>query len=136
MHTDTQLENFADNVVTSWGSIGYGVDDLAAQLEALYRNRLPFPPTWPAHRREAFITTHADAAARELATRLDDLIDTVIDDYGREHWRLPDTATARHLISTAQRAALLDSWTNTRSALLAHVAHHTSTHPGTAVRPE
>jgi hypothetical protein len=131
MCSDPELETFADSVVTSWGTVSYGVDQLAAQIEALYRYRLRFPPAWPQHRREAFITTHADAAATQLATLLDDLIDAALDEYGRENRCLPDAATARHLIHNAQRAALMDIGSNTPDDLLAHIAHDASTHAGT-----
>jgi hypothetical protein len=98
---------FAERVITSWGD-GTGDDDLVGAIETLYRARLRFPPSWPEHRCQDFITHHADLAASELGTLFDDLIDTVINDYGLRYGVVPHSEDAAHLVDAARRDALDD----------------------------
>ncbi|TXH19466.1 MAG: hypothetical protein E6R06_24340 [Mycobacterium sp.] len=100
-------ERFAEQVIASWGD-GTSDDDLVASIETLYRARLAFPPSWPEHRRHAFITCHADLAAAELGGLFDDLIDTVINDYGLRYGVMPHSEDAAQLVHAARRDALDD----------------------------
>ncbi len=96
-----------DSILAEWGQVcSLGATDLTAALETLYRAELEFPPAWPAHRREAFIAHHADLDAGELATELDDLIDTVTNDYGLRYGVLPHHEDAAELIDDARRNAI------------------------------
>lgn len=108
MDSDPQFEKFTEDAITSWGGPGYGFDQLAAGIEALYRARLKFPPAWPPHRRAAFVTAHAHTAATEVGTLFDDLLDTARDDYARDNSCLLDAESASDLIRAARRAALDD----------------------------
>lgn len=103
---DPAFDALAQSVITSWGTPNVGFDQLATGIQTLYGSQLKFPAAWPQHRRDAFLNAHADAAATELATLLDDLTDTVVERYGREHHRLPDTQTLSELISAARSTAL------------------------------
>jgi hypothetical protein len=130
MDMDPEFEKLAEGAITSWGRPDYGFDQLAAGIEALYGARLEFPPTWPQHRREAFITARADAAATELGTVLDDLADTVVDRYGRENYRLPDAETASELITAARWAALVDVELSATYDLPEQIADAAAADPG------
>lgn len=101
------FDTFTEGVIASWGTPDFGFDELVAGITALYQARLEFPAAWPQHRQDAFLTAHANAAATELATLLDDLTDTVIERYGRDNYCLPDARTLSELI-TAERSAALD----------------------------
>lgn len=100
-------ERFAEQVIASWGN-GTSDDDLVASIETLHRARLSFPPSWPQHRRHAFITRHADLAAAELGGLFDDLIDTVINDYGLRYGVMPHSEDRAQLVHAARRDALDD----------------------------
>lgn len=110
--TDTGFDAFAQDVITSWGTIEFGVEKLAAYIKALYTARLDFPAAWPQRRRDAFLNTHADATATELATLLDDLTDTAVERYGRENYCLPDAATLTELVRAARVLVLDDAELN------------------------
>jgi hypothetical protein len=141
MNSDPEFENFAKDAITSWAELGYSFDQLAADIEALYRARLEFPPAWPQHRREAFITARADEAATELATLFDDLATTVVDRYGRENYCLPDAEAASELITAARWAALVDVELSATYDLPEQIAEAAAADPGrgeasmTACRP-
>ncbi|WP_206430444.1 hypothetical protein [Mycobacterium sp. P7213] len=101
------VEPFAGRVIASWGN-GTCDDDLVASIESLYWERLRFPPSWPKHRRQGFITRHADLAASELSSLFDDLIDTVINDHGLRYGVMPHSEDAAQLVRAARREALDD----------------------------
>lgn len=104
---DHGFDTFAQGVITSWATHDFGLEQLVAGIKALYTARLEFPAAWPQHRRDAFLNTHADAAATQLATLLDDLTDTAVERYGRENYCLPDAATLTELVKAA-RSDVLD----------------------------
>lgn len=101
------VEQFAERVIASWGD-GTGDDDLVAAIETLYRVKLRFPPSWPEHRCQDFITRHADLAASELGSLFDDLIDTVNNDHGLQYGVMPHSEDATQLLNVARRDALDD----------------------------
>jgi hypothetical protein len=105
MSSGPEFEKFAEEALTSWAD-DYGYAELEAGIEALLRARFAFPPAWPAHRCEAFITEQAYGAAVELGEVFDDVIDTVVDGYGRDYGCLPHCEDAAALITAARRAAL------------------------------
>lgn len=101
------VERFAEQVIASWGDSTCG-DSLVSSIETLYRARLSFPPSWPDHRRQDFITRHADLAASELGSLFDDLIDTVINDHGLRYGVMPHSEDTAQLVHAARRDALDD----------------------------
>lgn len=101
----TEFETFANTVITEWPDCAWS-RQLEAAIEDLYRSQLQFPPSWTQDRREDFITSHADADAIELTATFDDLVDIVIDRYGREYGVLPHSEDAAELIDAERRAAL------------------------------
>ncbi|GAB4908093.1 hypothetical protein MAHJHV65_46020 [Mycobacterium avium subsp. hominissuis] len=101
------VEHFAEQVIASWGDATTD-DGLVASIETLYRARLSFPPSWPEHRRQDFITRHADLAASKLGSLFDDLIDTVINDHGLRYGVMPHGEDAAQLVHAARRDALDD----------------------------
>lgn len=71
---DTPQEAFDASIaeiLAEWGQpLSFSRGQLATAMETLYRAELEFPPTWPEHRRETFITNHADLDVGELSTQL------------------------------------------------------------------
>ncbi|MBE5472695.1 MULTISPECIES: hypothetical protein [Mycobacteriaceae] len=109
---DTPQEAFDASIaeiLAEWGQpLSFSRGQLATAMEALYRAELEFPPTWPEHRRETFITNHADLDVGELSTQFDDLIESVTNDYGLRYGALPHPDDASDMIRTARLDALND----------------------------
>lgn len=104
-----QFDTAIAEVLAHWGQpFSAANDQLRAAIEALYRAELDFPPSWPEHRRQAFITNHADCAAGELATQFDDLIDTVVNEYGLAYGVMPHSEDASDMIQAAREEAVAD----------------------------
>lgn len=86
----------------------WDVDQLQAEIAAVYAAHLPIPPWWPAEERTAFIDQHAGAAASSLLTQLDDVGDRAADSVydiadGRRMWADEIAAAV-----TVEQEALLD----------------------------
>lgn len=86
----------------------WDVDQLHAEIAAVYAAQLPIPPWWPAEQRTMFIDQHAGAAANSLLTQLDDIADRAADSAydtadGRRMWA-GEIASA----VTAEQEALLE----------------------------
>lgn len=86
----------------------WDVDQLHAEITAVYTAQLPIPPWWPTEQRTMFIDQHAGAAANSLLTQLDDIADRAADSAydttdGRRMWS-DEIASA----VTAEQEALLE----------------------------
>lgn len=109
MNSSTEAEfNIAvEKVLAEWGQpFCDGYAELTDALERLYRAELEFPPGWPEQRRETVIVNQADRDAGELGTQFDDLIDTVINDFGLRYGTAPHPEDASEMIDTARKDAL------------------------------
>ena len=96
-------------ILAEWGQpLSFSRGRLATAMETLYRAELEFPPTWTEHRRETFITNHADLDLGEVGTQFDDLIETVTNDHGLRYGTLPHPDDASEMIRTARLDALND----------------------------
>lgn len=107
MSLDSDLEQLADAAVADWPDIAFsGVFDAA--IIDLYRSHLQFPPSWPQEQRDEFITSNAEMDILRLTERFDDVIDTAIDRYLRQHRILPHSEDGEALIDSARRSAIYD----------------------------
>lgn len=105
--TEAEFATAIDKVLAEWGQpFCDGHAELNDALERLYRAELEFPPGWPTQRRETVIINQADLDAGELGTQFDDLIDTVINDFGLRYGTLPHSDDASEMIHTARKDAL------------------------------
>lgn len=88
MNSDPEFEEFADRAVASWGKPDgdYCYSELEADVVALYRSRLSFPPGWTEQQRSEFLAEHACRDASDVGDRFDDLIDTVTERLRRERY--------------------------------------------------
>ncbi|MGB0972734.1 MAG: transposase, partial [Mycobacterium sp.] len=77
----------------------------AARICDLYRSHLRFPASWSQEDCDEFIESNADMDAIRLTTKFDDLIDIVVDRYGREHWTLPHSEDSAEMIATERKGA-------------------------------
>jgi hypothetical protein len=102
---DSGFAAFADAAIADWPDYALS-GEFDAAIESLYRSRLPFPPSWPHDRCEEFISEHAAADADALRTTFDDLVDIVIDRYGRDYGVRLHSEDAAELIDAERRAAL------------------------------
>lgn len=104
---EDDLEKLADATVADWPDIAF-----AGQFERaigdLYRLHLRFPPAWSQEDCDDFIAENVDMAATRLTTELDDLIDTVVDGYERQHGIRPHNDDARDMIDAARRSAIYE----------------------------
>ena len=91
---DSELEKLANAAVADWPEIAFS-GQFDAAIRDLYRSHLQFPPSWTQERRDEFITSNAEMDAIRLTAKFDDVIDTVIDGYVRQHGILPHTRTPR-----------------------------------------
>jgi hypothetical protein len=105
MSLDHDLEKLANAAVTDWPEVSFS-GQLDVAVRDLYRTHLPFPPSWTPDECDEFIDEHADMDAQQLATRFDDLIDTVIDDFGRQYGCLPHQEDALEMIAAARKDAV------------------------------
>lgn len=127
MSFDDDLERLANAAVTDWPEISFS-GRLDAAIRDLYRTHLPFPPSWTPDECDDFIEVHADMDAQQLATQFDDLIDVVIDGFGRQYGYRPHQEDASTLIAEARKDAVYELQANIeyRSDDLAQMAIHTA----------
>jgi hypothetical protein len=104
---NAELEKLANAAVADWPEIAFS-GQFEAEIRDLYRSHLLFPPSWPQDECDEFITSNADMDAIRLTTKFDDLIDTVIDRYTRQHGILPHDDDAAELIDAERRAAVYE----------------------------
>jgi hypothetical protein len=105
MSLDSDLKELADAAVADWPEIALsGQFDTA--IKDLYLSHLRFPPFWSPEECDEFITSNADMDATRLTTQFDDLIDTVIDRYGRQHGTRPHDEDAAAMIAAERKAAI------------------------------
>jgi hypothetical protein len=102
---DSELEQLADAAVSDWPGIALS-GRFDACIEDLYRSQLKFPPSWPQELRDEFITSNAEIDTIELSAKFDDVIDTVVDRYVRDHGVHPHHDDAAALIDAERRAAI------------------------------
>lgn len=102
---NAHFDAIAHAVVHDWPDYGWS-GELAAAIKCWYLTGLEFPSTWTSARREEFAGSHADDDALLLTASLDDLVDTVIDRYVREHGVLPHRDDATLLLVAARHDAL------------------------------
>jgi hypothetical protein len=69
---------------------------------------LQFPPYWPQEQGDEFITCNAELDTIRLTTKFDDVIDTVIDRYTRQHGLFPHDDDAAEMIDAERRAAIYE----------------------------
>jgi hypothetical protein len=127
MSLDDDLKRLAGSVATDWPEIAFS-GRLDAAIRDLYRSHLRFPPFWTQEECDEFVTDNADTDAMQLATQLDDLIDVVIDRYGRQHGFSPHDEDAAALIAAERRSAVCELEDNIEclSEELATIAIHTA----------
>jgi hypothetical protein len=106
MSLDSDLKKLADAAVADWPEIALS-GRLDGAIRDLYRSHLRFPASWTQECDE-FITSNADMDAIRLTTEFDDLIDTVIDRYERQHWTRPHHDDAGEMIDAERRAAIYE----------------------------
>lgn len=104
---DADLEKLADSAVADWPEIVFS-GQFDAAIRDLYRSHLQFPPSWSQEDRDEFIENNADRDATQLSDKFDDLIDTVIESYGRQHHVVPHSDDARAMINAARKVAVYD----------------------------
>ena len=107
MTLSAELEKLADAAVADWPEISFS-GQFEAAIRDLYRTHLRFPPSWSQDECDEFITSNADMDASRLTTKFDDLIDTVIDRYERQHWTRPHHDDAAEMIHAERRAAIYE----------------------------
>lgn len=107
MSLDDDLENLATAAVSDWPEIVFS-GRLDAAIRDLYRTHLRFPPSWTPDERDEFIEERADTEAQRLATRFDDAIDVMIDDFGRQNGYLPHHEYASTMITKARKDAVYE----------------------------
>jgi hypothetical protein len=125
MSLDSDLLKLADAAVADWPEIAFS-GQLDVALRDLYRSHLRFPPSWSQEECDEFITSNADMDATRLTTKFDDLIDTVIDRYERQHWTRPHHDDAGEMMDAERRAAIyeLESYIEALSADLSRMTTH------------
>ena len=94
MSLSAELEELADAAVADWPEISCS-GQFEAGIRDLYRSQLQFPPFWSQDDCDEFITGNAEMDAIRLTTKFDDVIDTVIDRYTRQHGTLLTMTTLR-----------------------------------------
>lgn len=107
MSLDSDLKKLADAAVADWPDIAFS-GQFDSAIRDLYRSHLRFPPSWPQEECDEFIAENADMDATRLTTKLDDLIDTVIDGYGCQRWTRPPQDDEGRMIDAARRAAICE----------------------------
>lgn len=107
MSLDSDLKMLADAAVADWPEIAFS-GQLDGAIRDLYRSHLQFPPPWTQDECDEFIASNADMDASRLTTKLDDLIDTVIDRYERNHWTWPHDDDAGKMLDAERRAAIYE----------------------------
>ncbi|ETZ98325.1 hypothetical protein I546_6941 [Mycobacterium kansasii 732] len=68
---------------------------------------LRLPAGWDAAERQEFVDEVAEQVALQVAELADEWADRAVTDWGREHWRLPDSQTQSELVREARTAALV-----------------------------
>jgi len=127
MSLDDDLQKLADAAVADWPEIALsGQFDTA--IRDLYRLHLRFPPSWTQDECDEFVADNADMDASRLTTQLDDLIDIVLDRYGRQHGFLPHHDDAAAMIAAERHEAVyeLEGNIDALSDELAKIATHTA----------
>ncbi len=68
---------------------------------------LRLPAGWDDAERREFIDEAAEQVALRVAELADDWADRAVTGWGRQHWRLPDSATQAELVWEARTSALV-----------------------------
>lgn len=68
---------------------------------------LRLPGSWDDAERQEFIDEAAEQVALRVAELADDWADRAVTEWGREHWRLPDSETQAELVRAARTSALV-----------------------------
>ena len=125
MGLDSDLKKLVNAAVADWPEIAFS-GQLDATIRDLYRSHLRFPPSWSQEECDEFITSNADMDAIRLTTKFDDLIDTVIDRYERQHGTRPHHDDVGEMIDADHRAAIyeLESYIEALSDELARMTTH------------
>lgn len=105
----------------------WDVDQLHAEITAVYTAQLPIPPWWPTEQRTMFIDQHAGAAANSLLTQLDDIADRAADSAydttdGRRMWA-DEIAAA---VTVEQEALLEEARSSVMWDLTDAIAEHSA----------
>ena len=107
MSLSAELEKLADAAVADWPEISFS-GQFEAGIRDLYRSQLQFPSSWPQEQRDEFVTSNADMDAVRLTAKFDDVIDTVIDRYTRQHGTFPHDDDAAGMVDAERRAAIYE----------------------------
>jgi hypothetical protein len=85
------------------------VDDLVpTELVArVLARHLRLPAGWDEVERQEFIDEAAEQVAWRVAELADDWADRAVTEWGRQHWRLPDSETQAQLVREARTSALV-----------------------------
>lgn len=102
-----ELEKLANAAAADWPEIAFS-GQFEARITDLYRSQLRFPPYWPQEQGDEFITCNAELDTIRLTTKFDDVIDTVIDRYTRQHGLFPHDDDAAEMIDAERRAAIYE----------------------------
>ena len=102
---EDDVKKLADAAVADWPDIQFS-GDFDRAIRDLYRSHLQFPPSWPQEDCDEYIAENADMAATRLITTLDDVIDTVLDAYERQHGIRPHHDDASEMIKAKRRSAI------------------------------
>ena len=68
---------------------------------------LRLPAGWDDAERREFIDEAAEQVALRVAELADDWADRAVTEWGRQHWRLPDSETQAELVWEARTSALV-----------------------------
>ncbi|MCV7407348.1 hypothetical protein [Mycobacterium marseillense] len=68
---------------------------------------LRLPAGWNDAERQEFIDEAAEQVALRVAELTDDWADRAVTEWGRQHWRLPDSETQAQLFREARASALV-----------------------------
>ncbi|HUB56523.1 MAG TPA: hypothetical protein VMB04_15320 [Mycobacterium sp.] len=85
------------------------MDDLVptALVARILDRHLRLPATWDDAERREFVDEAAQDVALRVAELGDDWADRAVTQWGRQHWRLPDSEVQAELMCEARRSALV-----------------------------
>jgi hypothetical protein len=93
--------------VGDWPDIQFS-GDFDKAIRDLFRTHLRFPPSWSQEDCDEYIAENADMAATRLITTLDNVIDTVLDGYERQHGIRPHHDDASEMIEAKRRLSIYE----------------------------
>lgn len=102
---EDDVKKLADETVEDWPDVQFS-GDFDKAIRGLFRSHLRFPPSWSQEDCDEYIAENADVAATRLITALDDVIDTVVDGYERQHGIRPHRDDASEMIKAKRRSAI------------------------------